>query len=281
MSDSTNTPQHRTELVLNGERWIEVDWPSDGLYEITQQLAHPVHIPGCSSYMGLFARVAKSDIGTPEIETYLDNAACASQVKELLRDDNGKETILREAVRLNVVKPLLLALQSEKERITWHACKAPASDGTISSDGTWTCRTCGASSDSPECRHIEQGQNAAPQESTDVRESVKTSKATEGRPSSISAPAVAAPDDKLGGPNVSYLGHATVRITAGPEVADEYFSVLMDQAQREAAAKLASKIPVDWSYDKSGNRIITASAQLVSFDGGKLARSAMGEPSKK
>ena len=35
--------------------------------------------------------------------------------------------------------------------------------------------------------------NAAPQESSDVRASVKTSKATDGRPSSISASAVAAP----------------------------------------------------------------------------------------
>lgn len=42
-----------------------------------------------------------------EIETMLDNAACASQVQELCRDLDGKETALREAVRLNVVEPLM------------------------------------------------------------------------------------------------------------------------------------------------------------------------------
>ncbi len=41
-----------------------------------------------------------------DTERLLDNAATASQCRELLRDDNDNETPLREAVRLNVVEPL-------------------------------------------------------------------------------------------------------------------------------------------------------------------------------
>lgn len=48
----------------------------------------------------------------PDVETLLDNAACASQVHELLRNDEGEETVLREAVRMNVVEPLLKLLPS-------------------------------------------------------------------------------------------------------------------------------------------------------------------------
>jgi hypothetical protein len=42
----------------------------------------------------------------PDVELLLDNAATASQVRELLRKDDGEETVLREAVRLNVYEPL-------------------------------------------------------------------------------------------------------------------------------------------------------------------------------
>jgi len=138
--------------------------------------------------------------------------------------------------RLESDAPSGPSVPSEKERITWHACKAPASDGTISSDGTWTCRTCGASSDSPECRHIEQGQNAAPQESTDVRESVKTSKATEGRTSSISAPAVAAPDDKLEHLTRITTAAENLRILAAR--LDEHLSPAEKRELADAAAML-------------------------------------------
>lgn len=41
-----------------------------------------------------------------DIELMLDNAACASQVCELLRTDDGEETVLREAVRLSVLQML-------------------------------------------------------------------------------------------------------------------------------------------------------------------------------
>ena len=40
-------------------------------------------------------------------ELLLDNAATASQERSLLRDNDEDETALREAVRLNVVEPLL------------------------------------------------------------------------------------------------------------------------------------------------------------------------------
>ena len=55
---------------------------------------------------------------TPDIEALLDNAACASQVRELLRDDEGEETVLREAVRMNVVEPLLKVIRSAKAPFT-------------------------------------------------------------------------------------------------------------------------------------------------------------------
>lgn len=52
---------------------------------------------------------ASSETGPSEdeIERMLDNAACAAQEGGLLRDTDGTETPLREAVRLNVVNPLL------------------------------------------------------------------------------------------------------------------------------------------------------------------------------
>lgn len=41
------------------------------------------------------------------IEKLIDNAATAAQERELLRKDSGEETVLREAVRLNVADPLI------------------------------------------------------------------------------------------------------------------------------------------------------------------------------
>ena len=41
-----------------------------------------------------------------DIDRLLDNAACASQCRDMLYE-NGRETVLREAVRMNVVEPLL------------------------------------------------------------------------------------------------------------------------------------------------------------------------------
>ena len=49
-----------------------------------------------------------------DIERLLDNAATASQVIELLRDDDGEETSLREAVRINVVEPLLRSSEADQ-----------------------------------------------------------------------------------------------------------------------------------------------------------------------
>lgn len=59
---------------------------------------------------------ASSETGPSEdeIERMLDNAACAAQEGGLLRDTDGTETPLREAVRLNVVNPLLR--RSERPR---------------------------------------------------------------------------------------------------------------------------------------------------------------------
>ena len=45
------------------------------------------------------------------IERLLDNAAAASQERQLLRDENDNETPLREAVRLNVAEPLLALIE--------------------------------------------------------------------------------------------------------------------------------------------------------------------------
>ena len=43
------------------------------------------------------------------VERLLDNAACASQERQLLRDADDTETVLREAVRRNVAVPLIAA----------------------------------------------------------------------------------------------------------------------------------------------------------------------------
>jgi hypothetical protein len=49
----------------------------------------------------------------PDVERLLDNAATASQERELLRDYDGEETVLREAVRMNVYEPMAKLLRSE------------------------------------------------------------------------------------------------------------------------------------------------------------------------
>lgn len=56
----------------------------------------------------------------PDAELLLDNAATASQVRELLRDDDGEETVLREAVRRGVYEPMakLLRVPSAMEPIS-------------------------------------------------------------------------------------------------------------------------------------------------------------------
>lgn len=53
-----------------------------------------------------------------DAELLLDNAAAASQESRLLRNEEGEETALREAVRLNVYEPLMriiLALSVKQE----------------------------------------------------------------------------------------------------------------------------------------------------------------------
>lgn len=58
------------------------------------------------------------DAGLPDVELLLDNAATASQVRELLRDDDGQETAMREAVRLAVYEPLAKLLTARSENRT-------------------------------------------------------------------------------------------------------------------------------------------------------------------
>ena len=53
---------------------------------------------------------------TVDIERLLDNAATSSQERELLRDDEGEKTLLREAIRLNVVELLLRYASSQPSR---------------------------------------------------------------------------------------------------------------------------------------------------------------------
>lgn len=55
--------------------------------------------------------------GSADVELLLDNAACASQERRLLRDDDGNETSLREAVRLNVAEPLETKASGQRQRI--------------------------------------------------------------------------------------------------------------------------------------------------------------------
>jgi hypothetical protein len=50
------------------------------------------------------------------IESLLDNAATAAQNKDLLRTDDDAETSLREAVRINVVEPLLAQFNAVIEK---------------------------------------------------------------------------------------------------------------------------------------------------------------------
>jgi allophanate hydrolase subunit 1 len=56
-----------------------------------------------------------------DVERLLDNAACASQERKLLRDDNNCETALREAVRLNVVEPMQKTLDTLQSTLQAHA----------------------------------------------------------------------------------------------------------------------------------------------------------------
>lgn len=46
-------------IWFQGERWVEVEWPSDGRYDIGYQLAHPVRKDGQADYMGLFESAAR------------------------------------------------------------------------------------------------------------------------------------------------------------------------------------------------------------------------------
>lgn len=41
-------------ILFRGEEWIEVEWPSDGRYDIGYQLAHEVTKKNGHRYMGLF-----------------------------------------------------------------------------------------------------------------------------------------------------------------------------------------------------------------------------------
>lgn len=43
-------------IWFEGERYVEVEWPADGRYDIGYQLAHPVRKEGQADYMGLFER---------------------------------------------------------------------------------------------------------------------------------------------------------------------------------------------------------------------------------
>jgi len=64
--------------------------------------------------------------GLPDIERLLDNAAAAAQCEDLCRTEVGTDTVLREAVRLNVVEPLLKAMSLPSETA---ATSLPSAEG--------------------------------------------------------------------------------------------------------------------------------------------------------
>ena len=78
------------------------------------------------------------------IELLIDNAATASQCREMLRDDDGIESGLREAVRMNVAEPLMRELAAL--RASSHpALHASAPEGHLCADCTMDkepCPTC-------------------------------------------------------------------------------------------------------------------------------------------
>lgn len=41
-------------IMYEGQRWVEVEWPTDGRYDIGYQLAQETSKPGIGRYMGLF-----------------------------------------------------------------------------------------------------------------------------------------------------------------------------------------------------------------------------------
>jgi len=41
-------------IMYEGRRWVEVEWPADGRYDIGYQLALEAERPGIGRYMGLF-----------------------------------------------------------------------------------------------------------------------------------------------------------------------------------------------------------------------------------
>lgn len=53
-------------IWFEGERWVEVEWPADGRYDIGYQLAHPVHKAGQADYMGLFENAKRRRVTPPD-----------------------------------------------------------------------------------------------------------------------------------------------------------------------------------------------------------------------
>lgn len=56
-------------IMFNGQRFVEVEWPADGRYEISRQLAHKTSRPGVGEYMGLFELASRKKIKDAPIDT--------------------------------------------------------------------------------------------------------------------------------------------------------------------------------------------------------------------
>ena len=53
----------------DGERWVEVEWATDGRYDIGYQLALPVHKEGQADYMGLFESATRRRVKDATVDS--------------------------------------------------------------------------------------------------------------------------------------------------------------------------------------------------------------------
>lgn len=49
----------------DGERWVEVEWPEDGRFDIGYQLPLPTRKEGVADYMGLYESAARRRVKDP------------------------------------------------------------------------------------------------------------------------------------------------------------------------------------------------------------------------
>lgn len=49
-------------LMFEGQRFVEVEWPADGRYDIGYQLAHKTERLGIGPYMGLFELASRKKL---------------------------------------------------------------------------------------------------------------------------------------------------------------------------------------------------------------------------